>query len=146
MTVQVRLAPSGPPITNANGGPLVFGPGPGLEYRATLACDVVNTSTNTEGVVEMFLDASIDGGAYVNLYHNEHVIAAVHPSLTGIQEARQCQIWMPLTTGSAFGVLTTSTSVKLRARLKTNGGVLAVSSLPGSGNTGSIHLELEECF
>ena len=123
-------------------------PKAGLEYRATLALDVVNTSTNTEGQVELLIDASIDNGAtYVNLYNNLHVLAAVHPSLTGIQEARSCQLWMPLTVGGAFGVTDSTANLKIRARVKSLGGVLAVSSLTGStGNTGSIHMELEECF
>lgn len=185
----VRLAPSGPPILNANGGPLGFGPGArlrlveanttmsgtvaipttdlgvicpdgfsntdavvltlpapnsGLQYRATLALDVENTSTNTEGQVELFIDTSIDGGLnYINAYNNTHLLAEVHPSLTG-GEVRQCQLWFPLTFGNAFNVVNGVTpSLKIRARVKSLAGTLTVSS---TGGTGTIHMELEECF
>lgn len=187
----IRLAPSGKPLSNANGGafapgsgsrirlveanspmagtvaiptddtgiisPAGFGvsgaavvltlgsPSSGLKYRATLALDVSNTSTNTEGSVELFIDASIDDGAtFVNIYNNTHAIAAVHPSLTGIAEVRGAQLWAPLTSGQALNIVSgTTPSLKIRARVKSLGGITAVSS---TGGTGTIHMELEECY
>jgi hypothetical protein len=125
-----------------------------LHYRANLALDVINSSTNVGGEVVLWLDVSIDGGAsYTNRARNAHII---NSSDTAV-EARQMQVWLPLTLGSALGIsdATPPASIKLRARANQVLGLsdLEVSSLatsdgtsPVTGLTGTIHMELEECL
>jgi hypothetical protein len=125
-----------------------------LQYRANLALDVANSSTNIGGEVVLYLDVSIDGGTtYTNRAKNAHLIN----STTTEVEGRQMQVWLPLTLGSALGIsdATPPASIKLRARAQQVLGSVSpvVSSLatsdgtsPVSGLNGTIHMELEECL
>ena len=125
-----------------------------LHYRANLALDVANDSTNVAGEVVLYLDVSIDGGTtYTNRAKNAHLI---NSSTTG-SEGRQMQVWLPLTLGSALGIsdATPPASIKLRARANQVLGSVGpvVSSLatsnggaPVTGLNGTIHMELEECL
>lgn len=126
-----------------------------LYYRANLALDIVNTSTNNEGEVVLYLDVSIDGGVtYTNRAKNVHLI----PPGVGATAGRQAQVWMPMLSGGSLGLddATPAPSVKLRARASMplgTAGTVHVSSLaasdggtPVTGLNGTIHMELEECF
>jgi hypothetical protein len=155
-TVPDVIAPDGFGATDA----IVLtldSPKEGLNYRANICLDVLNTSTNAEGEVVLYLDVSIDSGAtYTNRAKNVHLIGPLEGS--GAQ-ARSAQVWLPLITGAALGVVdaTPPASIKLRARAQAVAqgvpGSLLVSSLatsdggsPVSGLNGTIHMELEECF
>jgi hypothetical protein len=128
-----------------------------LKYRANLALDIQNISTNAGGECVLYLDMSIDGGAtYVNVARNSHLVAAgVLGSAQPVSASRQCELWCPQLTGASLGVISNTTaSVKLRAR------ALAASANPNllvnspassggievQGLSGTIHMELEECF
>jgi hypothetical protein len=129
-------------------------PKPDLHYRANLALDVINTSTNEGGEVVLYLDVSLDGGtSFTNHAKNVHVINSTVEDV----EARQMQVWLPLTLGSDLGISesTPPASIKLRARANRVVGTssLMVSSqatsegdVPVSGLNGSLHMELEECL
>jgi hypothetical protein len=153
--------PSTPEVISAAGffssPPLLLtldAPKAGLLYRANLALDVINTSTNEGGEVVLYLDVSLDGGTtFTTRAKNAHVI---NSSETDV-EARQMQVWFPLTLGTDLGIndATPPPSIKLRARAQRVVGspALLVSSLatsdggaPVSGLNGTIHLELEECL
>ena len=123
-------------------------------YRANLALDVINTSTDAGGEVVLYLDVSTDGGAsYTNRAKNVHIVNA---SITAV-EGRQMQVWLPLTLGSALGIsdATPPPSIKLRDRanqvlgssdLEVNSLASSDGSAPVTGLNGTIHLELEECL
>lgn len=124
-----------------------------LRYRANLSLDVVNSSTNEGGEVVLYLEISVDGGTtYTTRAKNAHLINSTPEDL----EARQMQVWLPLTLGSAVGVSDAShpPSIKLRARAQqVLLGACCVSSSATSGGSspvsdlnGTIHLELEECL
>jgi hypothetical protein len=125
-----------------------------LQYRANLALDVANTATNQGGEVILYLDLSVDGGTtYTNRAKNAHIVNA---SITDV-EARQMQVWLPLTLGSVLGVSDAAhpPSIKLRARAQRVLGTsdVAVNSFstsdgtpPVTGLNGTIHMELEECL
>ena len=125
-----------------------------LHYRANLTLDVTNDSTSPGGEVVLYLDVSIDGGTtYTNRAKNAHHINAT----TTAREARQMQVWLPLTLGSALGVSDAAppSSIKLRARANQVVGAIPtlVNSLatsdgaaPVAGLNGTIHMELEECL
>jgi hypothetical protein len=135
------------------------GPKQALEYRANLKLDVLNTSTNTEGQVTLFLDVSVDGGAtYTVVAKNTHKIAAVHPSLTEVSEAREMSVNLPLASGLTLGVNDTlpTPSIKLRARAQSmtiavQPTVDSLGTITGDAGTvaglnGTVHMELMECF
>ncbi len=125
-----------------------------LSYRANLALDVINSSTNEGGEVVLYLDVSLDGGAsYTNRAKNVHVI---NSTVTDV-EGRPMQVWLPLTLGSALGISDAAppASIKLRARAnRAVGSSALVVSSPGtsdgtdpvSGLNGTVHIELEECL
>lgn len=129
-------------------------PKEGLKYRAKLSLDLINTTTNVDAQVVLYLDVSLDGGAtYTNRARSAHVVT---PGNAG-SGARNADVYIPMTLGADLGIddSVPTPSIKLRARanlpLGTAGDVLA-SSLAASGGTsvtscnGTIHLELEECF
>jgi len=125
-----------------------------LHYRANLALDVLNAESTLGGEVVLWLDVSIDGGAtYTNQAKNAHMVNAAGPAV----EARQVQVWLPLTLGSALGVSDSAPtpSIKLRARASralASDSVLVSSQAasdgtpPVTGLNGTIHMELEECL
>ena len=125
-----------------------------LRYRANLALDVINSATTPGGEVVLYLDVSIDGGTtYTNRAADAHIIN----STTTEVEARQMQVWLPLTLGSVLGIsdATPPPSIKLRARANRvlGSSAVAVHSLgtsdgspPVPGLNGTIHMELEECL
>lgn|SRR6478736_2260312 len=126
-----------------------------LRYRANLSLDVRNTATSPGGEVVLYLDISLDGGTtYTNWAKNVHSVNSTH---TEFPEARQMQVWLPLTPGSNFGVkdATPPPSIKLRARANQTIGSSAVEvdshsssggSSPVADLNGTIHMELEECL
>jgi hypothetical protein len=129
-----------------------------LNYRAVCLLDIINTSTNTEGEVELYLDTSIDGGTtYTNRAKNSHLIPPLHPSLTG-SSARQAQVNLPMVLGAGLGILDTAPPASLKLRVRAgisqgSTGLVQVNSLatsgggtPVTGLNGTIHIELEECF
>lgn len=124
-----------------------------LNYRASLVLDVINTSTNANGEVVLYLDVSTDGGStYVNRAKNVHVVGAD----VAQHFARQVQLNLSMLSGADLGVddSTPTATIKLRARANAPvGTLLFVSSLPTSGGgspvsglDGTIHMQLEECF
>jgi len=152
-TVPDAISPDGFGTQN----PLVLtldAPKENLHYRASLSLDVLNTSTNIGGEVVLYLDVSLDGGAnYTCRAKNAHVI---NSTITAA-EARQMQVWLPLTVGSSLGIsdATPPPSIKLRARVNQVVGTsaLSVNSLatsdgaePVTALNGTIHMELEECL
>jgi hypothetical protein len=124
-----------------------------LQYRANLTLDVLNAATDSGGEVVLYLDVSVDGGTmYVNRAKNSHIINSTDTDV----EARQMQVWLPLTLGTALGVsdATHPPSIKLRARahrvLGTNDVTVNSSAAsdgipPVTDLNGTIHMELEEC-
>jgi hypothetical protein len=126
-----------------------------LRYRANLSLDIVNASTNEASEVALYLDVSLDGGAnYTNRAKNVHLI---NSSLSSFAEARQIQVWLPLTLGSALGISDAAPppSIKLRARanqelvstfLQVSSSATSHGSVPLTDLNGTIHLELEECL
>jgi hypothetical protein len=130
-------------------------PKAGLQYRAKLSLDVVNTSTNASAEVALYLDTSVDGGAtYINRAKSVHIIGAD----TVQREARNMDVYLPLILGTSLGVDdSATTTIKLRARASMPDGPVGasvrVSSLgtslggtPVTGCNGTIHIELEECL
>ena len=123
-----------------------------LRYRARLALDINNVSTSSQGGVVLYLDTSVDGGTvWSTPAKNAHYINA---SLAASHiEGRSL---MSMTLGSALGVTATTADLMLRARAELCLGIvgdLEISSpgaspggSPVTGLTGSLHLELEECF
>lgn len=125
-------------------------------YRAMLELDVLNTSTNVEGEVVLYLDVSVDGGVtYANVAKNVHLIAPIPAGITG-STARAASLRLTQTAGVTLGVVAGTPSIKLRARAQTvsgTAGSLLVSSLatsdggtPVTNLVGTIHMELEECI
>jgi hypothetical protein len=152
--------PSEPAVISPDGfgvsNPLVLtldAPKEKLSYRANLSLDVINTSTNEGGEILLYLDISLDGGAnYTNRAKNLHIINSAPTDA----EARQMQVWLPLTLGSALGVSDTAPpgSIKLRARANrvVASGALVNSQSASQGSSpipdlnGTIHMQLEECL
>lgn len=131
-----------------------------LQYRAKLSLDVVNTSTNVGAEVVLYLDTSIDGGTtYTNRAKVVHVIDAQNETGGTNAEGRNMDVYLPLILGTSLGVDDSepTATIKLRARANLPVGdttKVLVSSLATSGGggdavsglTGTIHMELEECF
>lgn len=135
-------------------------PDQNLEYRANLSLDIVNTSTNVEGEVVLYLDVSIDGGVtYTNRAKNRHLFQPLDANVSA-SNGRSCSVFLPLITGTLLGInnATPAPSIKLRARAQsvispsflladsaaTSGG--SAPPTPVTGLNGTIHMELEECF
>lgn len=128
-----------------------------LRYRARLALDLINVSTSSQGGVVLYLDTSIDGGTvWSTPAKNAHYINA---SLANSHiEGRFVECLMSMTLGSALGINDASppADLILRARAELCLGIVgdievsSPSTSPGgspvTGLTGSLHLELEECF
>lgn len=131
-------------------------PKEGLEYRAKLALDVNNFSTDSVGTVFLYLDTSVDGGVtWTNRVVNSHQVdfeaSGTHTP------ARMIEIWMPLTLGTSLGVdeAVPTPNLRLRARAAANASLAMEVYAPASatlgagtvtGLAGTIHLELEECL
>lgn len=130
-----------------------------LKYRARLALDVLNTTTNVSAEVILYLDVSIDGGTtYTNRAKVDHVVGVTPQDTAGHTaigtNARGVEIRMPMLTGAQLGINdnTPPANIKLRARANSQVGSVLVSSLASSGGTpvtglnGTIAMELEECY
>ena len=137
----------------------LLAPKEGLQYRAKLSLDVLNTITNVGAQVVLYLDTSVDGGTtYTNRAKSTHLIGCATDLATDVSAARNLDVYLPLILGTSLGVddSAPSPSLKLRARaslpIGTAGGVLVSSlatsagSTPVTGCNGTIHIELEECF
>lgn len=129
------------------------------QYRAELELDVINTSTNVEGQVVLYLDTSVDGGTtWTNRAKVAHLIDAQNEAGATNSESRPMAINLVLTTGQQLGCVDgTTTSLKLRARANLpvgTAGAVKVDSPAASGGGGSavtglqgtFHAELEECL
>lgn len=114
-------------------------PSPGLQYRATLKCDVLNPTTNAAAAVELYLEYSADGATGWTLAaSNSHVVGA-GPVATSA--GRHIEIDMPLGFGSALGVVAGQANLFLRARIGASvlgGQVQLVSPVTPGGNPGSV--------
>lgn len=133
-------------------------PKEGLQYRAKLSLDLVNTTTNDSTEVVLYLDTSSDGGAvYINRSKCMHKVTSGSTSQVTAGAARNVDVYLPLTFGADLGVddAAPTASLKLRARANMplgTAGDLVVNSAAASGGTsvpglqGTIHMELEECF
>jgi len=128
-------------------------PNADLYYRASVELDVLNTSTNTDGEVVLFLDTSVDGGTtWSNVSKTMHVAAQAFSAPRN--GAVRCSCRLLLTKGSSLGVDDShNDSIKLRARAQLAVGIAAnnlVNSAATSGSvtglSGSVYLSLEECF
>lgn len=155
-----QAIPSDPDVISPDGfgvaNPLVLtldAPKEKLSYRANLSLDVINTSTNEGGEIVLYLDISLDGGAnYTNRAKNLHIINSAPTDA----EARQMQVWLPLTLGSALGISDAAPpgSIMLRARANrvVASGALVNSQSASQGSSpitdlnGTIHMQLEECL
>lgn len=79
-------------------------PNPGKAYRATIACDVRNTTTSTAATVELYLQSSVDNGAtWTTQASNEHTINAVGIAASSVQ-ARHIRLDLTLTDGGNISV------------------------------------------
>lgn len=128
-------------------------PNADLYYRANVELDVINTSTNTDGEVVLYLDTSVDGGTtWTNNVKTMHVSAKALGNGTAGAVRASCKLLM--TAGGSLGVDDDhKVSIKLRARAQLPVGVPAntlVNSAATSGAvtglSGSVYLSLEECF
>ena len=111
-SVTLGLALGGPALTET-----LTGPQRGLNYRATVLCDVPNPSTNGAGEVQLYLETSVDGGVtWLEQASNTHL---VEPSTAG-GTARQIRLDMTLRQGAVCAVPATpnaSNSLQIRARI-----------------------------
>lgn len=128
-------------------------PNAGLHYRATVELDVINTSTNTDGEVVLYLDTSTDGGTtWTNRVKTMHIAAKAGGDATNGAVRASCRLL--LTEGGSLGIDDDhKASIKLRARAQLPVGAPAntlVNSAATSGAvtglSGSVYLSLEECF
>lgn len=124
-------------------------PNPGYKYGAHVSCDVANPSTNTPGAVQLYLDASIDGGStWTEIAQNSHT---VYPSLSIPGNSRNIRLDLPLLPAVQFAVTATpaTPSLTFRARIgaSSGGGVVTLESLNGSGTglqIGTVYLAATE--
>lgn len=134
-------------------------PKEGYKYRASVALDIINGSTNTGGEVVVYLDASVDGGAtYTQVAANNHIISSEETNSGPTVQGRNVKLDFPMTLGTSLGIDDTvpTPTLKLRARMQSASAtpntllqVFSPSTSGGQGVTGlagTFHMELEECF
>lgn len=133
-------------------------PNPGKAYRATVTCDVVNTTTSTSATVELYLQSSVDGGAnWHTQASNTHKVNGVG-SATGNPAARNIRLDLVLTDGGSLDItsLPQTPSILFRAMIGTASGgapdVVRIDSIttpsPGVPGTsvGTVYFGLSEHF
>lgn len=125
-----------------------------VKYRALVALDLWNITTNVAGNVVLYIDTSHDGGTTWSLAkaHNGHKVQPqIGADLARDGTAREVTCRMVLIGGDSLGVVTgTSPSLKMRARIVSSAAAnISVDSLGTvagvSGLDGTIRMELEEC-
>lgn len=195
MSRAIRLSPSGPNLTNDDGGPFAPGPGarirlvqghctvsavtqipttpatgvvigptfgdpalnrtlpaplPGLQYRASISCDLANQATS-DGTVTLFLDTSVDGVAWTEAASNKHNVMGGSMS-DGRNGSRRAKLDLLLTQGADLGVTSSPPTAALYVRARIIGTndltsfCLLVSDVTDAAGVGTIVLELEETF
>jgi len=152
-----NVIPTAPtPIGNALGSTFIECvmplPDPGLEYRATVVCDVENPSTNVAGQVELYVETSVDGGTtWSEQASNSHRVNSTEVA-PAVPLARTVRLDMPLTFGSTLGVTAGTTALLMRCKIgaSSGGNVLLLSSpvTPGGDlkSKGTVYFGFEECF
>lgn len=130
-------------------------PNAAARYGMLLTFDVVNTSTNIDSTVDLFLDVSVDGGTtWTERASNQHHPSAAADLTTDVLSGRQMSLYVPLGLGSALGVVAGSPSLKIRpsaAQPSYLGGAGAElyspsTSLSSGTSKGTFYMRLEECF
>jgi len=155
-TAKTTIKAAGFGGSDANALSLTFdNPKPGARYGAELTFDVVNTSTNIDSTVNLYLDVSVDGGTTWNeIAANTHHPSAAADLATDVLSGRQVTLRLPLGLGSDLGVLANSPSIKIRAAaaqpsyLGGAGAELYSPTTASSSTTskGTFYMRLEECF
>lgn len=128
-------------------------PNPGLNYRATVKCDVQNPSTNVLGEVQLYIETSEDGVTFTERASNTHIINSTEVA-PAVPLARQISLELALTLGANIGVTGAPQSPTLVVRAKigatSGGGILQLLSpvTPGGDlkSVGTFLLQLEECL
>lgn len=133
------------PIGTGTVSASLVGPSPGLAYRATVLCDVMNPTTNVTQQVELYIDTSPDGVTWTERASNSHVVAA--------GTARMIRLDLPLSSGASNGVTAGDGSLNFRCRIgaSTGGGSAVVSApvtpgAPAGSSKGTILQTFEETF
>lgn len=150
-TVPTVPAVLGPVIGNPVNSPGVSLalPNPGLNYRATVICDVKNASTNVDAQVELYFYTSPDAVTWTEVASNSHTVSGAGPAGT----SRQIRLDMPLQPGSNIGIVAGQPQVFLQARIGASTGGGSLVSLIGPATpggdvkgVGAVDVQLEECF
>lgn len=125
-------------------------------YRAEMLLDVVNTSTNVESEVVLYLDTSVDGGTvWTNRAKVGHLVEPNDNANSTAAVARSVQVNLNMISGGSLGVDDSVPTANLKVRARANqsvgtAGTLLVSAAATSGAVtgldGSIHFQFEECF
>ncbi len=119
-------------------------PNVGLEYRATVICDVYNPTTNALAEVQLYIDMSTNNATWREIANNDHLV--------GFSSSRQVRLDAPLKAGLTYGIVANDATVYLRARIgaSSGGGIVSISSAATVGdatnNQGTVLLQLSECF
>lgn len=103
-------------------------PHPDADYRVTAFLDVLNTDTDDEADVQLYLETSKDGATWVEQAANTHTI-----SLDGHRLIR-CDL--TLTPGADLGVVEGDVSLFARARIGSSVNTVEVSS---DGTPSDVH-------
>jgi hypothetical protein len=127
----------------------------GARYGMQLTFDVVNTSTNIDSTVDLYLEVSVDGGTtWTERASNQHHPSAAADLTTDVLSGRQVSLFVPLGLGSALGVVAGSPSIKVRAAAAQPtylGGAGAelyspLTDVSSATSKGTFYMRLEECF
>jgi hypothetical protein len=134
-------------------GPIVMAfPAPKAEhmYRAEFRLDLLNTTTSHTDQVVLFIETSIDGGAWTVRSKNAHVVNSAGVA-NSVPQARECSVSLPLTLGADLGVLPDSTEIEFRVSAQLTSGTetdVEVSTLATSGSVsglnGTLYYQIEE--
>lgn len=133
----------------------LLAPNKNLQYGARMLFDVINTSTNIDSTVDLYLDYSIDGGAtWVPWGSNQHHPSAAADLTSDVLSGRQVELNIPLVKGSDLGIGDATPSLKLRPSVSQPSytgaaGVELYSPTTAQSSTvskGTFYISLQECF
>jgi hypothetical protein len=141
----------GPGGLGVLGGPALVvslpNPSQTANYRMTALLDVRNPSTNVNGVVQLYLATSFDGGAtWSEQASNQHQVAG--EAVAGNE--RQMRIDQVLKSGAALGMPAAAPSIQVRCYIGATAGgnvlVLPSGDTGDAASRGAFLLQLEEMF
>ncbi len=127
-------------------------------YRATVLVDVKSLAEVANAQCVLYLDTSADGLNWVERVVNAHEVGrSVDATEIISSNARQVRLDLPMALGSALGVTGSSSSLRVRARIRKTDNVAADSLLissevasagttPVTGLIGTGYLSLSEHF